>query len=554
MPRIAALWLVGFYSWVNAGTAVAASSWVTAAVVNDDSVFLCGRATADGGAIAGGAALKKEDRWRLRGLVVKTSADGELRWLRVVGHPNPSGAFRIEAIEETTDHYIIAGGLVTGGIYFVKLDSDGNGVWQRTVKAEIATGDTIATCPITNGGILVASTMSGTVEDENALFCAKLDSDGNLRWTWKYQVPSRIWRFAVSEVADGGFALALTGGEDSIAVIRLDANGRIKWQKQYEDALAYLGFDSLAIRGTKSRQIVVAASRNEVVQESAWFLRLDDQGHILDQRKLGIASYSRPTALEIMNDASMIIAGIVFDHDETKHWVAHVDAQCRGIWHRTFPVPGDGHYRDEYLATGRAGDGGWILAGIWRPPESGDQDGGLLVKLTADGWAEQPCRSRGEDWEGWVESTSAVPVAASAVRLRCPAVSLKESRKLGSPTPLVFHACEQADLAAHWDDPVLTGNTVSAVCSVWNLGGARSRATQLFVYLSGDASPSDDDIRVSTHRVSWLPSGDRFRVAVSHVGASSLQGWYLLAVTDALNAVAEGDESNNVAAVCIRER
>ena len=165
--------------------------------------------TRDGGLVVVGHTESKgagdADWW-----VVKLSADGEPQWERTFGGVARDYA---SAVTATTDGGIVVAGLTesagAGGVdsRVIKLDTAGNTVWDRIfggarddwVRAVIETRD---------GGHAVAGYTMSTGAGLFDVWALKLDADGNLLWERTFGGTANDWARALIEMPDGGLAMA----------------------------------------------------------------------------------------------------------------------------------------------------------------------------------------------------------------------------------------------------------------------------------------------------------------------------------------------------------
>jgi hypothetical protein len=150
------------------------------------------RQTNDGGYIGIGQTDETiEDRYDI--LVVKTDADGEFQWQKIIG---TKGEFDIGiCVNETDGGYLIGGGLFEGNQkrYMAKLDYKGAIVWQKTYETkrngmirgiEVLDNGEIVTTGYKNcalpGFVFIADNSDG--------FIMKTDANGNTIWEKKISV------------------------------------------------------------------------------------------------------------------------------------------------------------------------------------------------------------------------------------------------------------------------------------------------------------------------------------------------------------------------------
>jgi hypothetical protein len=149
----------------------------------------------DGGYVILGRTYRNADEYGSFGnndiLVAKFDADGGLIWRKAIGG---SGIEHAETIVQSADGgYVIAGNAGKGddnsddSSLLIKLDKDGNVVWQKTVAVTVlgAPQDMIA---ISDGGFLITGLTldpnldDGEAPDDPDVLVTKIDSNGNILW------------------------------------------------------------------------------------------------------------------------------------------------------------------------------------------------------------------------------------------------------------------------------------------------------------------------------------------------------------------------------------
>jgi hypothetical protein len=210
--------------------------------------------TSDGGyAIAGstfssgtGAGWWGEDVY-----VVKLDANGNLQWTKTIGGPAHEIGFSL--IQTSDGGYAIAGytesfGAGSGDVYVVKLDANGNLQWTKTIggpesgRAPPSFRPPMAATPSPATPNPSAQEMSGDV------YVVKLDANGNLQWTKTIGAKNKNYsKSSLIQTSDGGYAIAgkhrilrrrrvgclcRQAGQEWRCLLRRqpDLPGRVRWQ------------------------------------------------------------------------------------------------------------------------------------------------------------------------------------------------------------------------------------------------------------------------------------------------------------------------------------
>jgi PKD repeat protein len=180
--------------------------------------------------------------------LVKTDDQGNLVWERTYGGEYDQ---RAESVEQTADGgYVLAGSwlsVATGrDVYLVKVDSDGNVVWEYTygdARHEVAR----SVAQTIDGGYILAGHTStweeGDPDGRIDVYLMKTDDQGNLEWEQTFGREDDEFAYSVQQTADGGYIL---GGFEyyspddegkNMYLIKTDAVGNLEWEQTYGGVL-----------------------------------------------------------------------------------------------------------------------------------------------------------------------------------------------------------------------------------------------------------------------------------------------------------------------------
>lgn len=214
------------------------------------------------------------------------AANGQKLWQRSFGG---IGADFGNSIITCPDGYVIVGetssnktgdvGINHGGYdaWVVKLNLSGKIIWQKTfggsdydyARGITATGD--------GGFVFSGSTLSNKSGDVGAnhgnvdCWIEKLDANGNAVWQKTFGGTESDYSTAITKTPDGGFVFVgttsssnsgdvdFTHGAGDVWIVKIDANGRLQWQKSIGGAFDDIG--NSVICDTEGN-IIVAGSTN----------------------------------------------------------------------------------------------------------------------------------------------------------------------------------------------------------------------------------------------------------------------------------------------------
>jgi len=188
--------------------------------------------TRDGGFIIGGS---------LGGLLfMKLRSNGEVEWQKRPRRARPSEVEVVEDIVQTPDGGYIAVGATSrfingaADLIVFKLNAEGGFRWLRCFEG---TGGRrlYSVLPSPDGSFIAAGSTTYTSPGiQRDAMAVKLSSEGEIIWCKVYGGSTPLGRMGeISLTPDGGFVMACEG-----AILRLDAQGRIVWQRKYENFMA----------------------------------------------------------------------------------------------------------------------------------------------------------------------------------------------------------------------------------------------------------------------------------------------------------------------------
>ena len=308
------------------------------------------RETSDGGMLVGGGAGPFSDA-----RVVKLDSDQNVEW---VVHPK-SGA--PEELLEISDGYIastsyfiyklnrngqilwnkryadtntasILSPLIKAGNGFVfarnyhdkfhilKIDAGGNLVWQQEFKTTgcARTQFVFAIRPADNRGYIAAGWSSCGLNDT---FLLKLDANGNILWQKNYDIPFDS-DLEFERTTDGGYILAadsLDGHDQPVAtlIVKFKSDGGILWQKTYD-----VPFRIDSIRSTPTGRYLIRSGQNQI-------LKLNPQGQVLWSKTYKVGQESSISDIRRLRDGKFAVAGVAQPSKTQKldFWIFTVDSR-----------------------------------------------------------------------------------------------------------------------------------------------------------------------------------------------------------------------------------
>lgn len=305
-------------------------------------------------------------------------------WKRVYGGIERDVATSVKALPD--GGAIVCGstgsfGTISGDIYVLRLDIDGERIWSTTVGgAGVQEGADVVQLP--NGNFIVAgSTDAGTAGGYDG-YAVCISADGQLVWERSYGTPE--WDFLRSVDVDGDHILLAgqTFGYDpagDLLLVKVDAEGGIVWLGGYgadgENDGGYVKVrsdGSYLLSGTvgdvDDADPILVAIASDGSEE--WNIRLEEDG-LQWIFGMGITSTGDALLTGYQRSAGM----------HSAMYLAKVGVDGDLVWSHPVSSTGDDW---ESRAVKELPDGRILLAGYTAEYGAGDRDMSLLI-LNANG-------------------------------------------------------------------------------------------------------------------------------------------------------------------------
>ena len=212
----------------------------------------------------------------------------------------------------------------------------------------------------------------------------KLDANGNISWQKKIRNIEWIHFNDVQQDGDGnyiaaGFAFRRTSPSGGPLVMKLDQNGNILFQK------LYIGANELtSIKPTSDGGYIALSGVIYLSEPSAniILLKLDTNGQIQWQKSFGGEYLDAGRTIQQTSDGGFIIAGELGSSDENDAaaWILKLTADGQIQWQKIY----GGSEFDSARSIQQTTDGNYIMVGVTQSIGEGGQDG-WVIKLNENG-------------------------------------------------------------------------------------------------------------------------------------------------------------------------
>lgn len=293
-----------------------------------------------------------------------------------------------------------------GGLdyWIVRLDLSGNIVWQKTLGGSLEDRAANIIQTTDEGFIVVGSTHSddGLVSTHyggttsNDIWVVKLDADGNVLWDKNYGGTGYDTGTDIFQTDDGGFVISgstysfdldISGnhGNRDYVVFKTDSMGNIEWQKCYGGSSADEAYKILQVNGGYIVAGDVLSNDGDVTGKHSfmdyWIVRTDTNGNIVWQKCYGGNNADYCRSINICGGTGYIVSGTSHsvDGDITGHhglytfpdnWIVRIDTAGNILWQKSMGGT-DYDYGGDILQS----DDGGIVACSQTSSNDGDVSG-----------------------------------------------------------------------------------------------------------------------------------------------------------------------------------
>jgi len=292
--------------------------------------------------------------------VVKLDSNGNVQWSKTIGGSGDDVA--ISVIESSDKGYVIAGYSNSFGVtgdkwadaYVVKLDSAGNILWAKTFGNGLFAASVIES---SDGGYVVAG----------AKFLMKIDNLGNVLWA-KYIGCLYEAAYSVIQSSDGGYVVvghtSLPGSGYDICVIKLDYAGDILWTK----VISGPGIENVmsVIESLNGGYIIVGRTGPTYIgggNGDIYIAKLGLNGNILWSKTIGGSGDDVGMSIIRSSDGGYVVAGWTqsFGAGGYDIYLVKIDDMGNVQWTKTI-----GGFSDDFVALRsiiQSSDGSYVVAG-----------------------------------------------------------------------------------------------------------------------------------------------------------------------------------------------
>jgi len=274
--------------------------------------------------------------------------------------------------------------------------------WTRTYGGAHGEECTSGQQTSDNGFILTGDTDSFGDSLHGDIYLVKADSMGNLQWQRTFGSPNGAEHGAfVQQTTDNGYIIAGWAGGAGSLLLKTDSLGNLQWQRLYatDSPPQYL----MCVRQTADGGYVASGGRMAALQYAdLYLLRTGSSGESLWTKSF--SDYGEGSSVIVAGDGGYVITGLYEPpsaetaafYENRKLYLMKTDSMGNQEWRQTYPNNGVNVGSAVLLAP----DGGYVVAGEGRSLVPGNSMDVLLMKTDAQGNLVWKKTYGGEKWDG----------------------------------------------------------------------------------------------------------------------------------------------------------
>lgn len=294
-------------------------------------VYECGQAitkTLDGKFIIVGNTNYEEETIVEDAYVIKVDTSGDLIWEKRFGG---KGCEQVFSVQQTSDSgCIICGGTTSFSedfnIYVLRLDKDGEIIWEKSFGSE---DEEIgrAILSIDNDNFILLAYRGP--EESRDIYLLGIDKDGNILWEKIIDINDSVSPLSMDKTSDGGYVISgyngILGENNRLYVAKIDREGNLMWDATFEGGIAN------CIKETVDNNYIVVGRiyTSEGSSTDVCLLKLYPSGNLIWEKTYGGNDDDGGISIELVPEGGYIIVGqtLSFGKGESDVYVLKVDSE-----------------------------------------------------------------------------------------------------------------------------------------------------------------------------------------------------------------------------------
>lgn len=275
-------------------------------------------------------------------VIMKTDDNGSIIWNRKIDRKNDT---IFEGIELTNDGgYILSGASSPRDLYMydgylLKVNNHGKKQWDSYIGGNLTDVLTKA-IQTTDGGYAVIGVSSSYTRDYQSIWLVKTDSDGIVLWNKSFESNfDSVNDFLVT--SDGGYIIVGSTGRDNGIIFKTDYLGDVEWRKIFNKNKGTITSVKEITDGYVITGFSEPLSITHTVDNSSWFMKLNDTGNKVWYKNISIGNFNKITKIVPTKKGYLLLGSV----DNDNGLLIKTNLKGREKWNYTL----GGDMYDEFL-------------------------------------------------------------------------------------------------------------------------------------------------------------------------------------------------------------
>lgn len=322
----------------------------------------CAVQTSDGGYFITGFTNSVRNNYDL--YAVKTDKNFTIQWSKTFGNNNIDRAYKGK---ETQDGGFVILGTVSiapgnNDMLCIKTDKRGKMLWSRHFGGtKNEDGRSFVEAP--DGGIVIAGTTESYGEGSGDVMLVKVDAEGRLKWTKTYGGAGSELAYDVQNTTDGGFIVAgrtsSFGGVYATLLIKTDADGNEQWLTSSGGAQDE---GQSVVQTADGGYLTIGRVYVGLGNYQIYMTKTDAGGAITSNRVIGFTTYEEAYSIAPAHDGNYIVTGeTILDNygPDYQVLITKIDPSGNVVWVRSYGGP-----QDDIGYSVQPTGNGYVIAGF----------------------------------------------------------------------------------------------------------------------------------------------------------------------------------------------
>ena len=309
-------------------------------------------------------------------VLVKMDGDGNVVWAKTYQATANDFAFYLLTTDEGNFYLIgttYSFGQGKSDIWILKVDSDGNLLWQKSYGS--VNKDMLFKAISTSDGGCLFAYLNMDISPYKTVI-AKIDKDGNISWQKEAQNQMYYFSLTLLEDSSGGYLVGLGGFDYTSLIIKIDSNGNIWWEKDYTNVY------HLSDMKNEENGFLILGDNGKICA----LFEIDSSGNIVSKKcyknSEGISSNS---LLRTTDGGYLINCDIEISTQDTDGLLLKLDSQKNILWEKRYGSDGT----DSLFDVCETIDESYVTTGILNCQS--DKESYWIMKINSSGSLGFPC-------------------------------------------------------------------------------------------------------------------------------------------------------------------